>query len=327
VAPKGLRDGARTFLHQHSGHDHFLLAALKGQAGSKTRLYDMINSKKTIPIFLYNLLVVGLTNVIFGVAAIALLILLIGTKLDSIAWAISIPIILIYILGITLAIWLWQSVFLLDKASVPRVIGIFFGRRWGLVIGGILGAITANGIGIILGAVIFYFAGRWIGSRIGVLIGARLDRIFIVADSSFDQTGKLKYLKMFMTILYGALFPFLLVFIALLVKNYDGQFTDFPNDWLSIARIVIVVISLICVGAPWLIRKQISRIPATTVTPILRQEDTVYWVGLVISIVPVIYGFALFIFGSSILELFCYAFLSSTAALSWSIGNKGHLTP
>ncbi|MFN2303138.1 MAG: hypothetical protein ACK2TV_05330, partial [Anaerolineales bacterium] len=67
-----------------------------------------------------------------------------------------------------------------SKDFLVKFIGMYLGRFFGVFIGGFLGYRIFNTfdqldiIGFIIGALAFYFAGRWIGSQVSPLIGGQL---------------------------------------------------------------------------------------------------------------------------------------------------------
>jgi hypothetical protein len=118
--------------------------------------------------------------------------------------------------------------------------------------------------------------------------------------------------------------PFLLVAIGLLMSYFEVPIGYLP-ELLPVSRIVVIVFSIFSVCAPWLLKSRwISKYQAMTSSP----ESIVYWLGLVFSIVPSIYGFILFLaMGASIIELCFYSVVSSTAAIIWNKNNKVTLKP
>jgi hypothetical protein len=120
-------------------------------------------------------------------------------------------------------------------------------------------------------------------------------------------------------ILYGMILPFLLVIIGLLMTYFDVPLGYFP-ELLPLSRIVVVVLSFFSIFSPWLLKNRwLNKYQTMTSSP----ESIVYWLGLVFSIIPVFYGFVLFIgMGASLIELCFYAVASSTAAIIWNMNNK-----
>jgi hypothetical protein len=112
--------------------------------------------------------------------------------------------------------------------------------------------------------------------------------------------------------------PWLVVIIALLLNYFDIA-GNYLIEWLPIARIIAIVLSVLSICFPWLMRKrQFIEFQSSTSSP----GSVAYWLGLSWSVVPVIYGMFLFLaMGVSIIELCLYAMASSTAAIVWSIYN------
>ncbi|HNE06202.1 MAG TPA: hypothetical protein PLT08_16875 [Anaerolineales bacterium] len=210
-----------------------------------------------------------------------------------------------------------------------KFIGIYLGRFFGIILGGFLGHEVAdtlkqsNLIGVIIGALAFYFAGRWIGSKISVLIGSQLDKVLSIPESqatvNIVETKSTSRFASIGFILYGVILPFLLVVIGLLMDYFDIPIGYLP-ELLPVSRIVVILFSIFSICAPWFLKSRwISKYQTLTSSP----ESIVYWLGLVFSIVPAIYGFVLFLaMGASIIELCLYAAASSIAAIIWNMNNK-----
>jgi hypothetical protein len=216
-----------------------------------------------------------------------------------------------------------------NKDFLVKFIGIYLGRFFGIFIGGFVGAKIstifkqADIIGFIIGALAFYFAGRWIGSKISTLIGAQLDKVLTIPESQAivniaDTKSTSRFASMGFT-LYGVILPFFLVIIGLLMNYFEVPIGYLP-ELLPVSRIVVIVFSIFSISAPWLLKSRwISKYQTMTSSP----ESIVYWLGLVFSIVPAIYGFVLFLaMGASIVELCFYAIASSIAAIIWNMNNK-----
>jgi len=200
-----------------------------------------------------------------------------------------------------------------DKVSGTSFVGLYFGRFFGLIIGAFIGAQIAKGIGAIVGALLFYFAGRWVGSKIGFFIGHLLDSNLPVADVTEIVVAQPSPSKKWLVIAYAAIFPLLWVLIAFFFKFIGIQFADTPADWLPTARIIVIVFSVFSLIAPWLLQK---RMPQNQMS---YSMFGAFGLGLVLSVIPVVYGFFLFTMGASIIELGVFAVISSLAAIIWSI--------
>jgi hypothetical protein len=287
----------------------------------------MQSSKRTISPFWYFILISSLTNFVF------LLIGMVGLALFSVKLSGTGLLIIIFLLVWKGALVGFVSWFSHKKANnkdfLVKFIGIYLGRFFGIILGGFLGYEVAetlklsNLIGFVIGALAFYFAGRWAGSKISTFIGLQLDKVLSIPESQaianiVDTKSTSRFASMGF-ILYGVILPFLLVVIGLLMNYFDVPIGYLP-ELLPVSRIVVIVFSIFSVCAPWLLKSRwISKYQTMTSSP----ESVIYWLGLVFSIVPAIYGFVLFLaMGASIVELCFYAVVSSIAAIIWNMKNK-----
>jgi len=281
----------------------------------------MQSKKKPVSPLLYYVLISSLTNLAFIMVGIAVLALF-SLKLTSIA--VQIIVFLLLWKGALVGFVTWIShKRSFHKEYLMKFIGIYLGRFFGIFVGGFLGvrisAILkqADLIGFIVGALAFYFAGRWIGSRVSTIIGGQLDKVFFVPET--EKIVEAKSSKGFFSIafaLYFVILPWLLVTVGLLMNYFDlpiGTLTEY----LSISRIIAIALSAYSICAPWVLENRwLVKIQAVTSSP----ESAIFWLGLTLSIVPALYGFILFIaMGASILELSIFAAISSIAAIIWSM--------
>lgn len=287
----------------------------------------MQSSKRTVSPFLYFILISSLTNLVF------LLIGMVGLALFSVKLSGIGLLIIVFLLLWKGALVGFVSWFSHKKANnkdfLVKFIGIYLGRFFGIIIGGFLGYEVAetlkqsNLIGFVIGALAFYFAGRWIGSKISTLIGVQLDSVLSIPESQTTvNVADTKSISRFASmgfILYGVVLPFLLVIIGLLM-NYCKIPIGYLPELLPISRIVVIVFSVFSISVPWLLKSRwISKYQTMTSSP----KSIVYWLGLVFSIIPAIYGFVLFLaMGASTVELCFYAIVSSIAAIIWDMNNK-----
>lgn len=287
----------------------------------------MQSSQKTISPFLYFILISSLTNLVF------LLIGMVGLALFSVKLSETGLLIIIFLLLWKGALVGFVSWFSHKKANnkdlLVKFIGIYLGRFFGILIGGFLGYEIADTfkqsdfIGFVVGALVFYFLGRWVGSKISTLIGTQLDKVISIPESqTTENVADTKSSSRFISIgfiLYGVVLPFLLVIIGLLMNYFDVPIGYLP-ELLPVSRIVVIVFSIFSICAPWLLKSRwTSKYQTLTSSP----ESIVYWLGLVFSIVPAVYGFVLFLaMGASIIELCFYAVASSIAAIIWNMNNK-----
>ena len=121
-----------------------------------------------------------------------------------------------------------------DKVSGAKFIGFYFGRFFGLIIGAFIGLEIAKGIGVIIGALSFYFLGRWIGSKIGIFTGRIIVGKLPVADSIDKVVQKPSPSKRLIVIIYAAILPFLIVILAQYFNLNDIQFVGLPAEWLEV---------------------------------------------------------------------------------------------
>jgi hypothetical protein len=273
----------------------------------------MQNERRVMSLPVYYLLTAGLTNLVFVAFGAIVFILLSPTfKLDTVLIIVILYIIVQKSLIVGYVTYSAHKQGRFDKVSGTRFVGFYFGRFFGLIIGAFIGSQMAKGIGAIIGAITLYFVGRWMGSKIGFFIGHLLDNNLPVADMQEKVIAQPSPPKRLFIILYAAIFPLLMVLLGLFFKFNNIQSAEISNDSLSTARIVVVTLSVFSLVAPWLIQKSMSR------RGIPDSGFNLFWLGLALSVAPVIYGFLLFILGASIIELGVFAVTSSLAAIIWS---------
>jgi hypothetical protein len=283
----------------------------------------MQSAKRTISPLLYFILIASLTNLVFlglGMAVLAIL------SFDLSTFGLQILMFLLLWKGALVGFlsWFWHKR-ANNKDFLVKFIGIYLGRFFGIFIGGFLGGRIFNTlelstlIGFIIGALAFYFAGRWIGSRVSTLIGQQLEKIFDLPETQKPENiADVRSISRFAYIgfiIYGTILPFLLVLIGLSINYFDVPI-GYLTELLPLARIIVIVLSIFSICSPWLMKNRwLNKYQTKTSSP----ESMVYLLGLILSIVPVIYGFLLFVaMGASIFELCLYAVISSVAAIFWS---------
>lgn len=287
----------------------------------------MQSSKRTISPLLYFILISSLTNIAFLIVSVVLLTIF-SVNLSNIGILVIIFLMLWKGALVGFISWFWHRKTNI-KDFLVKFIGIYLGRFFGILIGGFLGFEISDFlkqptvIGSIVGALSLYFAGRWIGSKVSILMGNQLDKVFSIPES--NEVGKIGDTKSSSRLvsasffIYSLFFPLLFVVIGLLFNYLDVRIGYYP-EILPISRIVVVVISIFSICSPWLLKNR-WRNKYQTMTPL--PGYMVYLLGLTLSIVPVFYGFVLFIgMGASIFELCFYALVSSIAAMLWSKNNK-----
>ena len=273
----------------------------------------MPHERRTLPLLHYYLLLSSLTNLVFSAVGILVFLLLSPpSKFDSSTVIIILLFLLFKSFLVGYVVHSSHKNGRFDKVSGTRFIGWYYGRLLGSIIGALIGAQVAGLVGVILGGVLFYFAGRWIGSKISNLIGHLLDHNLPAAEVSDTAPARPSPSRRLLFAVFAVSFPILLVLIAIYIRATDITFEGFPTGWLPVARWVTIAFSLYALATPWLVKRRMSR--SQRPAPVI----DMYWLGLVISTVPVCYGFFLFALGASIVELGIYALVSSGAAF-WRI--------
>jgi hypothetical protein len=114
-----------------------------------------------------------------------------------------------------LSLWSHQT------ALSLRMIGWGPGRIIGLFTGGILGASLAGGIGGIVGAIVFYFLGRWAGSKLSIIIGKYLERFFQLGPPRETTSSPAILRKKVLFFIFSISGPFIFFGCALMLSYYD----------------------------------------------------------------------------------------------------------
>lgn len=285
----------------------------------------MPDRSKEISSLWYFILISGLTNLMFLLAGIVLN--LISFQLNALAVKIII-FVLIWKGGIVGFVAWFSYKKMYNKEFLVKFIGIYLGRFFGIFVGGFLGVRVskmlnrADLLGFIIGALVFYFAGRWIGSTVSTSIGKLLDKFFYISEKpQSEQRSDTKSANRFIFwgfVIYGTVLPLLFVVIGVLI-NFYGIPIGYLTEFLTVSRLVVIALSIFSVSFPWFTRHRwLSKFQSKTSS----LASSIFLAGLVFSIVPVVYGFILFIaMGASILELCLYAVVSSVAAMLWSMNS------
>ena len=114
-------------------------------------------------------------------------------------------------------------------------------------------------IGIIVGALAFYFAGRWIGAKVSILISSQLDKAFYNKET--QEAGNILYIKFsnkfasLAFILYGVILPLMVVILGLLI-NYIKIPIIYHTELLPISRTIVIVLSILSICLPWLFKNR-----------------------------------------------------------------------
>jgi len=270
-----------------------------------------------MPLLIYYLLVSGLTTLVLTAIAALLHDLIFPQPIYDTSTIVIILIFLLFksvLVGFVLHSMHKQG--RTNQTSGTRFIGLYYGRLYGSVMGALVGGHIASLVGFIIGGLLFYFAGRWLGSKLSYLIGCFLDRDLPDADKTENVSALPSPPRKILTAVYAGAFPLLWVLVALYFKVTNITIVATPSQWLPAARWVVIALSLYSIAAPWLIKRRMQN-RQKTISPL-----DMFWLGLVLSVIPTIYGFFLFLMGASILELACFAAASSLAATIWSIKSK-----
>ena len=283
----------------------------------------MHSQKKTISPLLYYILISSLTNFVFlGIGSVVFILL--SSQIFDNTVVIIIAILLLWKGGVVAFVsWLFRKY--QNMEFVVMFIGRYLGRFYGMFIGVFVGAGIANIlkletiIGSIVGALLLYFIGRWAGAKVSLTIGNQVDKIFTLTENQEEQrvvnTSPSK--KLFFVV-YVVVLPLLFVVIAWTMKYFEIPI-DYLVEMSLIARIIVIGSSIFSICYPWIMRKRwLAKNQSTYSSP----ELMVILSGIIFFIVPVVYGFVLFVaFGLSIIELCIFAFASSVAALIWLVKN------
>jgi hypothetical protein len=164
-----------------------------------------------------------------------------------------------------------------------------FDKVWGTkVIGFYFGCL----FGLLIGA----FIGSKIAGGIGALIGALI--FYFVGRWIGFRAG----------FIIGRMLDNNLP-VAEISEKVVSQPSLFKRSFVIAYAIVLSLFSLV---APWFIQRRMSQ------QQISNSVFSLFWLGLALSVAPVVYGFFLFILGASIIELGVFAVVSSFATIIWS---------
>lgn len=289
--------------------------------------------KRTLPPSIYYLLVSLLINLTFlAVGTLAFAALPGPLEPDPTLALIVLGVLLIKAAVVSVVTGTLHKGGRLDRTTGATFVGYYYARFFGTAIGAFLGMEIGADInaatgakfgpeaGLAIGAVTLFLAGRWIGPRLGRFLGRLVDRGFSLPESLLPARKVPSPSQKLFIGLYGGLCPLLFVLLALFFEWNDIQVSGLlPGEWLPAARAVVLVVSLLSVLAPWLLRAQVTK--AYTEKG-LAADFGVFWIGIVFSVVPVIYGFLLFVMGAPFAELFLLAAACSAAAVIWSLINN-----
>jgi hypothetical protein len=281
----------------------------------------MDSERKTIPPFLYFFLISFLTTLVFimvGIIAVA------PFSLKSTATIVIIlSVFLLYKSGIVgLVAWFTERKSN-NKEFLVKFIGRYQGGFFGIIIGGFLGAKIldllgqTNFLGFIAGALGLYFAGRWIGPKVSYNIAGLLEKVApIRVYQEQEIVIKAMPAKTASQFVFIIALPLAFVIIGLLLSYFEVPI-GYMIEYLPIARIIVILLSIFVIIYPWLMKKRWRmKYKSSTSSP----DSMVFWLGIPLSVVPAVYGFILFVgVGASFLELCCFALASTIAGIIWSL--------
>jgi hypothetical protein len=199
------------------------------------------------------------------------------------------------------------------RGLLLRGLGMYHGRTISLLAGAAIGFQLAELGGCIVGALLFFLIGRWTGPIISAGIARQIERILpLPAEMEAEATAQSAEIKIFPPAYYYLLLPVLSVLIALIIRS-NGIVMETAPDYLLVARLMVVALSVVSVISPWLLRWYL----ANQVQPKSNLAIDLMPLGLVLSNTPVLYGLFLYTSGASLLELIGLAGLSLVSAGVW----------
>jgi hypothetical protein len=218
--------------------------------------------------------------------------------------------------------WFWSKK-TLQKEKLISLIGMYLGLIYGTVGGGILGArisnslILVDSIGFTIGAMGFYYIGRWVGPKLSSFFDSQLNRVFspltIPVQELTTAEEHIPRGKLLAIIIIGIIFPLMLVDVGYTLIKYDMS-VGFPPELMPIFRTAAILLSIIAISYPWLLKDRfLNKIKVLSFS----NETSVFLIGIFLSISPVVCGFNLFHEASGAIEFGVYATLSSLAVISW----------
>lgn len=276
-----------------------------------------------LPRLLYYLLITTLTELILVSGAVLILLptgFLKQLPLGILAALLVYKTLIATVVLIFMARNRWQ-----DRLTLVKGGGYLLGRVVGLSLGGILGGRYGGVLGAIVGAIVLYMLMGRIGAKVSSAIGNQLDRI----SSSSEEAGSVSPLQRvrpprWLLMIYGVVVPATFVIIAMLMNGLAIPVIRYSAG-LPAARIVVIALTLLSILLPWLMR---NRSIMKSTTDAVARENAIFFLGLGLSVAPVIYGFCLFIaFGASTIELGIFAIVSSLAAIIWTANTTSWAEP
>jgi MFS family permease len=275
----------------------------------------MNNRKKHISPLLFYFLVSSLSAIVDAGLGFLLLLLLVDWR-EKTGLIYAFGYFLFYSLLIGIIIRSLSS--FSEKSQLIKVVGMMPARLVGFFTGSILGLEFADTIGAIIGGILFYFLGRWLGPILSSRISDSIENIFHVDAVPPIEDRKIFPIKRALSIIYFLVLPILFLLVALLLQHY-GALGDNNFQYLNVAKTVAFVISIITISIPYFLKSVVIQGFTDRKSSIINQDLTMYFLGIAFSTIPTILGFVLFIYGGSIYEMGLYIFLSVLAGTVWTI--------
>ena len=207
-----------------------------------------------------------------------------------------------------------------NKPAAVKGGGLLIGHLVGLLLGGFLGLRYGGILWAIGAAAALYFLLGWVGGRISLALGARLDRRAAPASPRDLQTAlRLARPTTSSLFLFGAAVPAVLMGAAVLLRSSGLPLAQYPAI-LPAARAVLTILSLVSIAIPWLRRTQVRPRRGRSFS----SGSPLWLIGLALSLAPAFFGFVLFVaFDMSLAELSLFAVSSSMAATLWGASRAG----
>ena len=151
-------------------------------------------------------------------------------------------------------------------------------------------------------------------------ISCQLQKVFSVTEiQEQEEISQARSPQKTFLFFYIMVLPWLLVLVAWLMEYFEIQI-NYLAELLPATRIIAIGLSIFIIAYPWFMRKRwLEKYSSNNASP----AWMVLSFGMVLSVVPSIYGFALcLMMEAPLLELCLFALGSSIAALVWLIYNS-----
>jgi len=286
----------------------------------------MINHKMRVSLRAYYLIVAAISSLVF--VSLVYLILLPTTLFPKAIIGIVLVYLFFYgMMGGFVPGWLGYA----DKDVPLRLIGMrparMIGACAGLLIGVALGGrfaalLNLNSsyskiLGGIVGCIGFYFIGRYLGSHFSLWIGRRLEQNFLEVmeppDTNSRPPKRIKLVYVFMSLLLPVIWM-----LMILVFRIVPIPVDFPSAWMPIVQIYVIALSVFSLIFPWLYEKRLWSINRLAMFG-RSKAFTVFLFGVTISSMPALFGFFLYLFGASMIEVVVIMVASAANSFAWGL--------